>query len=86
MTPTGRTILTSKTEADLIKRCEQETLIELPNIEASIDDQPIEHLENYRVGDPRFLTWYSPKENVYNVKPGLTRSVCDGYWLFIKPL
>jgi hypothetical protein len=73
-----------KTEADLIKRCEQATN-RLINIEASIDDQRMEHLENYRVRSEVFdLTF--PKDNVYNVRPGLTRSVCDGYWLFIKPL
>jgi hypothetical protein len=27
-----------------------------------------------------------PEDNVYDVRPGLTRSGCDGYWLFIKPL
>jgi hypothetical protein len=73
-----------KTEADLIKRCEQATN-RLINIEASIDDQPMEHLENYRVRSEVF-DLALPKDNVYNVKPGLTRSVCDGYWLFIKPL
>jgi hypothetical protein len=72
------------TEADLIKRCEQATN-RLINIEASIDDQKIVHLENYRARSEVFdLTF--PKDNVYNVRPGLTRSVCDGYWLFIKPL
>jgi hypothetical protein len=73
-----------KTEADLIKRCELATS-RLINIEASIDDQRIEHLENYRVRSKVFDLIF-PKENVYNVRPGLTRSVCDGYWLFIKPL
>jgi hypothetical protein len=73
-----------KTEADLIKRCEQATN-RLISIEASIDDQPMEHLENYRVRSEVFDLVF-PKDNVYNVRPGLTRSVCDGYWLFIKPL
>ena len=73
-----------KSEADLIKRCEQAT-DRLINIEASIDDQRMEHLENYRVRSKVFDLIF-PKENVYNVRPGLTRSVCDGYWLFIKPL
>jgi hypothetical protein len=73
-----------KTEADLIKRSEQATN-RLIKIEASIDDQKVGHLEDYRVRSEVFdLTF--PKDNVYNVKPGLTRSVCDGYWLFIKPL
>ena len=73
-----------KTEADLIKRCEQATN-RLINIEACIDDQRMEHLENYRVRSEVFDLVF-PKDNVYSVRPGLTRSVCDGYWLFIKPL
>jgi hypothetical protein len=72
------------TEADLSKRCELATN-RLMKIEASIDDQWMEHLENYRVRSKVFDVIF-PKENVYDVKPGLTRSVCDGYWLFIKPL
>jgi hypothetical protein len=73
-----------KTEAGLINRCEQATN-RLVNIEASIDDQDLEHLVNYRARSEVFdLTF--PNDNVYNVRPGLTRSVCDGYWLFIKPL
>jgi len=27
-----------------------------------------------------------PEDNVYNVEPGLTTSVCDGYWAFLRPL
>jgi hypothetical protein len=73
-----------KTEADLIKRSEQATN-RLISIEASIDDLRVEHLEKYRVRSQVFDLIF-PKGNVYNVRPGLTRSVCDGYWLFIKPL
>jgi hypothetical protein len=73
-----------KTDTDLIKRCEQATN-RLINIEASIDDQKIEHLEKYRVRSEVFDLVF-PKDNVYSVRPGLTRSVCDGYWLFIRPL
>ena len=73
-----------KTEADLINRCEQATN-RLINIEVSIDDQRMDHLQNYRVRSKVFDLIF-PKENVYNVRPGLTRSVCDGYWLFIRPL
>jgi hypothetical protein len=73
-----------KTEADLIRRCEQATN-RLINIEACIDDQRMEHLENYRVRSEVF-DLVLPNDNVYSVRPGLTRSVCDGYWLFIKPL
>jgi hypothetical protein len=73
-----------KTDADLIKRCEQATN-RLIDIEASIDDIRMENIEKYRMQSNVFDLVF-PKENVYNVKPGLTRAVCDGYWLFIKPL
>jgi hypothetical protein len=73
-----------KTDSDLINRCNQATN-KLINIEAFIDDLKMEHLEEYRVRSEVFDLIF-PNDNVYNVRPGLTRSVCDGYWLFIKPL
>ena len=27
-----------------------------------------------------------PENNVYDIQPGSTRSVCDGYWIFLEPL
>ena len=27
-----------------------------------------------------------PENNVYDVQPGITRLVCDGYWIFLEPL
>jgi hypothetical protein len=73
-----------KMEADLIRRCEQ-AMNRLINIEAFIDEQKMENLENYRVQSKVFDLIF-PEENVYSVRPGSTRSVCDGYWLFVKPL
>ena len=29
---------------------------------------------------------FFPKNNIYDVNPGITSSVCDGFWLFLKPL
>jgi hypothetical protein len=73
-----------RTDSDLIKRCKDAT-DKVLNMEASIDGQWLENLKNYRVRSEVFdLTF--PKYNIYNVPPGKTRSVCDGYWLFIKPL
>jgi len=45
----------------------------------------IENLESYRLLSEVFDLNF-PEDNVYGVKPGLTRSVCDGYWLFVKLL
>jgi hypothetical protein len=73
-----------KTEEDLKKRC-QDATNRLVQMEATIDGKTLDRLESYRVQSEVFdLTF--PEDNVYNARPGLTRSVCDGYWLFIKPL
>jgi hypothetical protein len=73
-----------KTDDDLVKRSRDAT-DELLYISASIDNKKIEDLENYRIQSEVFDLSF-PNDNVYGVKPGLTRSVCDGFWLFIKPL
>jgi hypothetical protein len=73
-----------KTDGDLVKRSRDAT-DELLYISASIDNKKIEDLENYRIQSEVFDLSF-PNDNVYGVKPGLTRSVCDGFWLFIKPL
>lgn len=73
-----------KSEDDLKKRCRNATN-RLVQMEAIIDGKKVDRLENYRVQSEVFdLTF--PEDNVYNARPGLTRSVCDGYWLFVKPL
>jgi hypothetical protein len=73
-----------RTEEELVERCRGATS-RLISIEASIDHEKLDHLTNYRVRSNVFDLNF-PKNNVYNVRPGRTRSVCDGYWLFIKPL
>jgi len=73
-----------KTEEDLKKRCLDATN-RLVHIEATINGTKVDRLENYRVQSEVFdLTF--PEDNIYDMRPGLTRSVCDGYWLFVKPL
>ncbi len=73
-----------KTEEELKKRSEDATN-GLIHIEATIDGENVDRLENYRVQSEVFDLIF-PEDNVYDIRPGLTRSVCDGYWLFIKPL
>jgi hypothetical protein len=73
-----------KTELELIKRSRDATN-RLIQMEAAIDGEIVDQLESYRAQSEVFDLVF-PKDNVYDVKPGLTRSVCDGYWLFIKPL
>jgi len=73
-----------RTDSDLVKRSRNAT-DKVLSMELTIDEQRIQGLEGYRVQSEVFdLTF--PIDNVYDVKPGPTRSVCDGYWIFIKPL
>jgi hypothetical protein len=73
-----------KTEIELIKRSRDATN-RVVYMEATIDGEKVDQLENYRVQSEVFNLTF-PEDNVYDVRPGLTRSLCDGYWLFIKPL
>jgi len=50
-----------------------------------VDGKRLLNIKEYRVLSEFFdLTF--PKNNVYDVKHGKTRSVCDGYWAFLRPL
>jgi hypothetical protein len=71
-------------EAQLIQRC-VDAMDRVLSLEASIDGDKVSNLTCYRVRSDVFELTF-PKDNVYGVKPGPTKSVCDGYWLFIKPL
>jgi hypothetical protein len=53
--------------------------------EASIDNVSLKDLRNYRVRS-RFFNLTFPQNGVYDVAAGITRSVCDGYWIFLKSL
>jgi hypothetical protein len=54
-------------------------------MEAEIDGEKIHHIERFRVQSGVFDLRLK-KGNVYHFAAGITKSVCDGYWLFIKPL
>ena len=73
-----------KTENELIERCRDAT-DRVISMEATFDGIVIDHLENYRAQSSVFDLVF-PEDNVYDVRPGKTRSVCDGFWLFLKPL
>ena len=51
----------------------------------TIDEEGISNLREYRVRSELFHLGF-PENNVYDLKPCITRSVCDGYWVFLKPL
>ena len=50
-----------------------------------IDGKRVLNLEKYRV-QSKVFNFKFPKNNVYSVTPGQTKSVCDGYWAFLRPL
>ena len=73
-----------KTEEDLVARAK--LLIDLvSSMEVTINGINLKNPRQYRARSRVFdLTF--PQDNVYHVKPGPTRSVTDGYWVFLKPL
>ena len=73
-----------KTESQLTKRCRNAT-DKVLHMEARIDGEPLQHLESYRV-QTRVFDISFPNNNVYDVSPGPTRSACDGFWIFLKPM
>jgi hypothetical protein len=87
-----------KTEAELSKRASDAT-DKVLHMEASIDGIPVLHMEastdgmtemlanlrGYRV-QSEVINLEFQRDNVYNIPPGVTRSVNDGFWLFVRPL
>lgn len=71
-------------ESELIKRC-RDASDKVLRMEARIDGESIPSLESYRVQTKVFDVVF-PKNNVYDLPPGPTRSVCDGFWIFLRPL
>jgi hypothetical protein len=54
-------------------------------LELNVDGVFLKEMNKYRVQSV-FFDLEFPANAVYNVKPGLTRAVCDGYWVFLRPL
>jgi hypothetical protein len=55
------------------------------HLEFSLDGVSWPDLKKYRVHSEVFDLIF-PSDNVYDVVPGSTRSVTDGYWMFLRPL
>lgn len=70
-----------KTESELIKRCTN-AMDKILHMKAVVNGQRI---KPQRILSPVFDLNF-PENNVYDVQPGRTRSVCDGYWVFLEPL
>lgn len=73
-----------KTEEELAKRAKRAMDL-VTHLDAKINGFNIGDLKKYRVRS-NFFDLNFPKDNVYDVVPGITRSVCDGYWVFLRPL
>lgn len=74
--------LINEGELSMRARTSMDRLIYLQLI---VDGKKFLNFNNYRVHSEFFdLTF--PENNVYDVKPGVTRSICDGYWAFLRPL
>lgn len=72
------------TEKQLIKRVRQ--FIDcVTQMEVVIDGVKLQGLRKYRAHSSIF-DLAIPENNVYDVKPGLTKSVTDGYWILLKRL
>ena len=52
---------------------------------AEVDGRAIYDLEEYRVHAPPFEIFVIP-DNIFNIPPGETTAVSDGYWIFLRPL
>jgi hypothetical protein len=73
-----------KTERELIERARDATDKAL-HLEVIINGVRIPCIKKWRVQSKIFELVF-PEDNVYDVRPGTTRAVCDGFWIFIKPL
>lgn len=54
------------------------------HLEASVDGIQLKNLYDYRIQSTYFDLFF-PKDPVYDVKSGLTCSVVNGYFVFLKP-
>jgi hypothetical protein len=73
-----------KTEVELRLRA-KEFMDKVRNLQAVVDGIKLQGLHKYRVQSSVFDLNF-PTNCVYDVRPGFTRAVCDGYWVFLRPL
>lgn len=73
-----------KNELDLLNRANRD-IDDIVEKFAEVNGQPIYNIEEYRVRTPPFETFLI-SNNIFNVTPGQTTAVSDGYWIFLRPL
>jgi hypothetical protein len=75
------------TESQLVERAKNDMDM-IMNMEVTLssqDPKAIHKIQHYRIQSELYDLKF-PQDNVYDVTPGITRSVCSGYWVFLKPL
>lgn len=73
-----------KTEIGLHNRV-KEVMDRVTNMQLIVDGVKFDNLKKYRAHS-RVFDLVFPPNNVYDVSAGPTKSVTDGYWIFLRPL
>jgi hypothetical protein len=73
-----------KSEPDLVERAKKD-IDDIVERFAEVDGWPIYNLGEYRVHAPPFKI-FVVANNIFNIPPGDTTAVSDGYWIFLRPL
>jgi hypothetical protein len=73
-----------KTELELINRSKRAT-DKVLELDASIDGNKVKNLKKFRVRSEVYNLTFPPN-NIYDLSPRRTKSVCDGFWVFVRPL
>ena len=71
-----------KSEPDLVERAKKD-IDDIVERFAEVDGWPIYNLEEYRVHASPFEIFVAP-DNIFNIPPGDTTAVSDGYWIFLR--
>ena len=72
-----------KTDAEIQLRA-KEFMDRVSELRVVVDGIKLQGLYKYRVQSSIFDLKF-PTNCVYDVQPGSTRAVCDGYWVFLRP-
>lgn len=73
-----------KTEKDLIFSAKS-NIDDILLREVELDGIQIQISEKHRIRSPIF-NLFLPENNLYDIEPGYTKAISDGYWIFLKNL
>jgi hypothetical protein len=74
-----------KSESELRTCARQSNDVGPRSMQAVVDGNNLKDLEKYRVESSLF-DLSLPQNNVYSAPPGKTKSVSDGFWVFLEPM